>query len=322
MKRLHSFTITKDVEVLKKEESENDKGEKVITEKTVTENKDQYFFIRKPTRALYDEAELFYAVKMSEGIKAGLLTKALLAKRYENDGGPLSETEVERYGSLYVDFYQRQSEYFEIMDKDEDKRTEVEKEKILELEEVLKGTRQILTQFELEQQSLYEQTAEVRARNKTILWWILNLAYSEDDKGTQTSVFGGGTYDERLTTYDDLAERDDNFWEKVIQRFTYFVSFWFVGRVNNEEEFKQLLDEQGIGQDLENMEVDEDGEVGIKGGKTKDDLPLEKKPEPEPEPEPESEPEPEAESNPDKIDIKVEPEPEKEEFNEDNEPKE
>ena len=168
MKRLHSFTVTKEVEILKKEESENDKGEKVITEKTEVEEKPQYFFIRKPTRALYDEAELFYAVKMSEGIKAGLLTKALLAKRYENDGGPLSEGEIERYGNLYVDFYQRQTEYFEILDKAENDRTEVEKEKLVELEDVLKGTRQILTQFELEQQNLYEQTAEVRARNKTL----------------------------------------------------------------------------------------------------------------------------------------------------------
>ena len=127
MKRLHSFTVTKEVEVVKKDESENDKGEKVITERTELEKKPQYFFIRKPTRALYDDAELFYAVKMSEGIKAGLLTKALLAKRYENDGGPLSEGEVERYGELYVDFYQRQTEYFEILDKDEAERVGLNK---------------------------------------------------------------------------------------------------------------------------------------------------------------------------------------------------
>lgn len=264
MKKLHSFSVSKEVEVVKKETTENEKGEKVTTEKTVKEKQSKYFYIRKPSRALYDDAELFYAVRMSEGVKAGLLTKALLAKRYENDGGPLSETEIERYGNLYVDFYRRQTEYFEILDKDEDKRTSDEKEKLSELEKGLKGTRQILTQFELEQQSLYEQTAEVRARNKTILWWILNLSYEESEKGDQSPVFKGNSYDEKLAFYDELSEGSDPFWEKVIQRFTYFVSFWFVGRVNDEHEFKKLLEDQGIGQDLENMDVNETtGEVKI-----------------------------------------------------------
>lgn len=264
MKKLHSFTVIREIEVSKKETSENEKGEKVTTEKMVKEKQSKYFYIRKPSRALYDDAELFFAIKLSEGIKAGLLTKALLAKRYENDGGPLSETEIERYGNLYVDFYKRQTEYFTILDKDEDKRTPEDKEKLSELEKALKSTRQILTQFELEQQSLYEQTAEVRARNKTILWWILNLSYSESENGEQSSVFQGKSYDEKLVSYDELAESSEAFWEKVIQRFTYFVSFWFVGRVNDEQEFKKLLEEQGIGQDLENMDVNEaTGEVKV-----------------------------------------------------------
>ena len=41
------------------------------------------FFVRRPNRKLYDDAELYYAVKLSEGIKAGLLTKALLEKRWK-----------------------------------------------------------------------------------------------------------------------------------------------------------------------------------------------------------------------------------------------
>ena len=55
------------------------------------------FFLRRPTRTMTDEAELYYGVKLAEGIKAGLLTKALLEKRFENDGGTRSDDENEQY---------------------------------------------------------------------------------------------------------------------------------------------------------------------------------------------------------------------------------
>jgi len=242
MKKLYEFTVTKVEDVIKKETSTNEKGDKVTTEKAVEEKVKHGFFLRKPTRALYDEAELFYGIELSKGIKAGLLTKALLAKRYENDGGSLSDGEIERYGNLYLDFYKRTDDYQRLMIKDEDSLTDADKEEISRLEVELQDTRSTLTQFEMEQQSLYEQTAEVRARNKTILWWILQLSYGDDGN----SYFPGKTFDERLISYDDKSEEEDIFINTVIQRLTYFVSFWFVGRAATQEEFDTLLREQGL----------------------------------------------------------------------------
>ena len=242
MKKLYEFTVTKVEDVIKKETSTNEKGDKVTTEKAVEEKVKHGFFLRKPTRALYDEAELFYGIELSKGIKAGLLTKALLAKRYENDGGSLSDGEIERYGNLYLDFYKRTDDYQRLVIKGEDNLTDSDKEEMGRLEVELQDTRSTLTQFEMEQQSLYEQTAEVRARNKTILWWILQLSYGDDGK----SYFPGKTFDERLISYDDKSEEEDVFINTVIQRLTYFVSFWFVGRAATQEEFDTLLREQGL----------------------------------------------------------------------------
>jgi hypothetical protein len=45
--------------------------------------------------------------------------------------------------------------------------------------------RQQLTDFEMAQSSLFEQTAENRARNKTILWWTLQLSHLEDEDGKE-----------------------------------------------------------------------------------------------------------------------------------------
>ena len=133
MKKLYEFTVTKVEPVIKKETSTNDKGDKVITETTVDEKIKYSFFLRKPTRALYDEAELFYGIELSKGIKAGLLTKALLAKRYENDGGSLSDGEIERYGNLYLDFYRKTDEYQKLLIRDDDELSDKERYTILSL---------------------------------------------------------------------------------------------------------------------------------------------------------------------------------------------
>jgi hypothetical protein len=250
MKKLYEFTVTKVESVVKKETATNDKGEKVTTEKTVDEKVKHGFFLRKPTRALYDEAELFYGVELSKGIKAGLLTKALLAKRYENDGGSLSDGEIERYGNLYLDFYRRTDDYQRLLMKADEDMSESDKETLSGLELELQDTRSTLTQFEMEQQSLYEQTAEVRARNKTILWWILNISYEE----AGNPYFPGDTFEARLSKYDDLNDDEELFTATVIQRLTYFVSFWFVGRASTQEEFDSMLSEQGLLEEEETAE--------------------------------------------------------------------
>jgi len=242
MKKLYEFAVTKVESVVKKDTTTNEKGEKVTTEKSVDEKVKHQFFLRKPTRSLYDEAELFYGIELSKGIKAGLLTKALLAKRYENDGGSLSDGEIERYGNLYLDFYRRTDEYQKLLIKDEENLSEEDRDEMARLEKELTESRSTLTQFEMEQQSLYEQTAEVRARNKTILWWILQLSYGDDNN----AYFPGKTFEDRLAVYDELSEEEDIFINTVIQRLTYFVSFWFVGRASTQEEFDAMLREQGL----------------------------------------------------------------------------
>ena len=171
MKKLYTFEQIKKEKVKEKETTENENGEKITVEKEVEKEVKRDFFVRRPNRKLYDDAELYYAVKLSEGIKAGLLTKALLEKRYENDGGALSDPDIERWGSIYSDFYENQRELVELEDK---KRSEEEEARLNELKDLLNSTRSALTNFEMSQQNLFEQTAEVRARNKTILWWVLN----------------------------------------------------------------------------------------------------------------------------------------------------
>ena len=107
MKWLYEFAVNDQKEIEQIETSQDDQGNEIKTTKKVKKIVPVKFKILKPTRKMFDDAELFYGVKLSEGIKAGLLTKALLAKRYQNDGGAMSEPEKEKYSKLYIELYNK-----------------------------------------------------------------------------------------------------------------------------------------------------------------------------------------------------------------------
>ena len=79
-KWLFHFDVIREVREKEETSSTNEKGEEVVIKKDVTKQVPITFAIQKPNRKMYKNGEMFYAVKLSEGIKAGLLTKPLLAK--------------------------------------------------------------------------------------------------------------------------------------------------------------------------------------------------------------------------------------------------
>jgi hypothetical protein len=245
MKKLFTFTLDRDIKETVKEESKNDTGETVTTEKEVVRPTKQKVFLKKPTRSLFDEAELFYGVKLSEGIKAGLLTRALLAKRFSNDGGVLSEDDKDRYSDLYIKLYEQQIDIERMSATPAKKRNTDEESKLNDALETSADLRQQLTDFEMAQSSLFEQTAENRARNKTILWWTLQLSHVINEDDTEEAVFAGQSFDDRLSSYDALEESEDEYHDELLRKLVYYVSFWYVGRVTSQEEFEQLLKDSG-----------------------------------------------------------------------------
>ena len=135
MKRIYEFTVEKE-ETVKEESVEKKKdGTEVTTAKDVTKNVPYKFFLRRPTRAMTDEAELYYGVRLAEGIKAGLLTRALLEKRFENDGGTRSDDDKSEYNKIIEklqDFHKEQSKILEISDKKRSSRSSIKRLSLLE----------------------------------------------------------------------------------------------------------------------------------------------------------------------------------------------
>lgn len=242
MKTMYEFNINQEKEIEKVEESKNENGEEIKVTKKIKTNVPIKLAIKKPSRGLFDEAELFFGVRLSEGIKAGLLTRALLAKRFSNDGGVFSEFDKEEYTKLYVKLFELQTEFQKVSLKEEKDRDESEKSEYKRIIKEIAETREKLQDYEFAQASLFEQTAENRARNKTIMWWVLQLSQRQNDDGKFQDLFEGSSYEEKLQSYDLIEEKDDSSWErKALSKFVYLISFWYTGRASSQEEFEKLI---------------------------------------------------------------------------------
>ena len=256
MRILNEFIIPKEEDIQETEASTNENGEEISTTKTVKKTVDKKFVVRKPSRALYDEAELFYGVKLAEGIKAGLLTRALLAKRFNNDGGVLSDPEKDKFSKLYMSLFEKQARVSTIESKPKRERTKEEETELQITIEELNVSREQIQEFEMSQASLFDQTAENRARNKTILWWVLNLAY-EKDGDDHKGVFEGEDYNSKIDSYDRYEEKEDDFIDEMLKKFSYVVSFWFITKADSKEELDVLLnssEEEDVKEEAEEAE--------------------------------------------------------------------
>lgn len=240
-KWLYTFTINKKVDKKVTEKQKGEKGEDIEITTTVKESVPISFSLKKPNRKLYDKAELFYGVKMSEGIKAGLLTRSLLAKRYDDDGGAFSESEKQRYSELYALIYNKENEYQRLQVNLDNKDQELKEALGESLLKELAALRRQLIEIENSQSNIFDQTAENRAKNQTIMWWVLNLSHwKEHGHEDAKPFFKGAEHDERLESYDEYEDSSDDFLNEAIRKLAFFVSFWYMGRVSSEEDFKAV----------------------------------------------------------------------------------
>jgi hypothetical protein len=209
------------------------------------------FGLLKPNRRLREDGELFYATETSRFAKAGVLPKAAWGTILSNGGGSISDQEREQYGTLLLKFRDLSFELQSILIKGESERTDSEKLRSDELINDLDDIRRDIQNFEASQISIFENTAEAKARNRTILWWVMNLSYEKNGEN-YTPIFVGDSFDQKLLQYDSF-EDDENKYEfllSVIRRITYLTTLWFLGRIETEEDFeifdKNFLKENNI----------------------------------------------------------------------------
>jgi hypothetical protein len=242
-KELYSFTIDEEKEVEKVSKRKNKKtGEETTVTKKVKEKVPVQVKIKRPSRRDLEEAELEYSVEMSRCVKKGILTKAMLYKKYSDTGGVWSEDDAKDYGRLYKEIFDIQTEYVRLETVDE--KTDKQKEKIESLKEELSIKKRKIIDSETSMQSLFDHTADTKAQNRLLLWYTLMLTniQREDDEDPKP-YFIGVDFDKRIDDYYAKEDENSDFYGLLVQKVSTILAFWFFNQASTPEEFNKLIED-------------------------------------------------------------------------------
>jgi hypothetical protein len=248
-KELYSFSVDREVE---KEVSSTKKdkktGEEITVTKKVKEIEPLAIKLKKPSRRELEDAELEFSVEMSKCIKKGILTKAMLAKKYSDTGGLMSEDDAKDLVDNYKKIFELQSEYsrLEIIQN----KNEKQKERVSEMAGELASVRRQIVETESNYQALFDHTADVKAQNRLILWYVIMLTYiQESEEDTPKPYFGVGSFDDKLEEYYKKEESDDSIYFLIAKKAATILAFWFFNQASDKDSFDDLMKR------LENNEI-------------------------------------------------------------------
>jgi len=242
--------VEKEVEVEKtrknaegKDEKYTEKQKKKVKEKTIVKEKrlesvkkEHIFVISQPTRRQMEEADMEYSIEMSKCVKEGILTKAMLLNKYSDTGGLMSEKDAERLNEMYKELANIQTSLTQLNMSTNPSGQEVKKKDLSDQMVVL---RRAIAVAETNFSSLLNHTADTRAQNKVIAWYLLNLTKIEKD-GELVPFFNGKSFEEKKEDFYTLEEEEDSLLALVYEKLSAFLSFWYFSTAASSEDFEEL----------------------------------------------------------------------------------
>lgn len=243
LKEIYNFTIYEEAEKTVETISKDESGDEVKVSKKVTEKIPVKVILKKPSRRQIEEADLEYSVEMSRCVKKGILTKAMLVKKYSDTGGLMSETEAKTLYQLYQKLMELQREYTEneTVNKAESNRKKKTEELTLEMTKV----RDQIIKTEMAYQSLFDHTADMKAQNRLLLWYIINLTYIQRESDPKpVPYFKGEDFEDKLEDYYQKEESEDLQYFEIARKVSNIAAFWFYNQAASKEDFDGLISDK------------------------------------------------------------------------------
>ena len=241
-KELYGFSLDEEREVEKTHTRKNKKtGEETTITKKVKEKVPVQVRLKRPSRRELEEAELQYSIEMSKCVKKGILTKAMLFKKYSDTGGAFTEAESKDYYKIYREVFELQNEYIRL--ESSEKKTQEDKDRIEKLkDDITKGKKQMVD-AESSMQTIFDHTADVKAQNRLLLWYTLMLTHiQEEDEDEPKAYFKGIDFEDKLEDYYLKEEESSDFYGDLVQKVTTILAFWFYNQASTPDEFTELIE--------------------------------------------------------------------------------
>ena len=235
---------------------------KILYEFTIKDEKkkEHKFRILKPNRRQVEDAEMEYAVEMSKCIKKGILTKTMLAKKYSDTGGLMSEKQAQRLMQLYHSMAEKTNEYSRLSTLE--RKTKKVKEKMSDIENDIVEIKREVVDIETSNISLFNQTAETKAQNATVRWYTLVLV-QQLIKDEWKDVYEGSSYEDKLDFfYEKEDEEDDDIYFTAMSKAISVLALWFFNQGSSQQEFDNILEEytKSDEEDIEEKDTEKSGE--------------------------------------------------------------
>ena len=245
MKEIYSFEVNLEKEVEKKTEKviidkDTKQEKKISVNEKVIEKEPVRVILKEPNRRQIEEADMEYSIEMSQCVKRGILTKAMLAKKYSDSGGLLAEEDAKTLTSKYADLSKLQTDFTRLNTKTTKKNPEENKTKEAEIIGKIAEVRREIVDMETAYASLFNHTADTKAQNRVILWYVLNLTYVVRGEEDPDEFFPVETFEEREQAYYDLDEAGDELYNLIQAKIATFVSYWYFTSGVTREELAQL----------------------------------------------------------------------------------
>ena len=249
-KIIYKFTVNKQEEVeeestANKKNKETGEMEKVTTTKKVKKDVPYDVIIYQPSRRQVEDADMEFSIEMSRCIKKGVLTKAMLAKKYSDSGGLLTEDDSNSLMRLYRELSETQESLGRLLSKKEKNKNE--QKRADDLTDKFTETRKQIVDLETTYQTVFNHTADTKAQNKTILWYMLNLSYVQAEGKDPEPLFVGSTNEEKEDSYYEKDENGDEIFDLSKEKLMTFISYWYFSQNPSEEDFQKLEEELDTG---------------------------------------------------------------------------
>ena len=236
---IYEFTLKRKVkkQVETKRKGKDGEEETVLSNRTVSVP--VKFFIKRPTRRMADEAEVFYSVQLSKAIKMGIVTKAMLIKKYADNGGALSEEESKLLLKSLKKLNDLENEYKLCVVK----KTNESKKKSEKLALEIVTLKRELQELESSLQSVYKHTADAKAEKEVLLWYAIQLAKFSEDGDEEQKFFQGMDFEEQLEDLYEKYEVEESFESEATSRICKVVGYWFYNQNADKKAIEEFIKE-------------------------------------------------------------------------------
>jgi len=241
MENIYEFTLKKKVKKQVQTKRKNKEGEEetVLSNRTVSVPVN--FSIQKPTRRLADEAEVFYSIQLSKAIKMGIVTKAMLIKKYADNGGALSEEESKDLLKSLKKLNDLENEY-KLIKATKNKEKNI---RVKELELEILTLRRDLQELESSLQSVYQHTADAKAEKEVLLWYAINLTKYSEDGSEPKQFFEGLDFEEQLESLYQKYEEEEGFEFEATSKICRAIGYWFYNQNATKEDLEEFIKNDG-----------------------------------------------------------------------------